>query len=100
MGYKTPPKEAQFKPGQSGNPNGRPNKIPAIDKLLSDIPESDYEKVIQALLKKAHKGDTRAIELLLDRAYGKAKQEIKVEGKTVLKGFQITPASGKGNSRK
>lgn len=26
IGYKKPPKHTQFKPGQSGNPNGRPKK--------------------------------------------------------------------------
>src|ERR1700758_809031 len=27
VGYKKPPKHTQFKPGQSGNPNGRPRKV-------------------------------------------------------------------------
>jgi hypothetical protein len=26
IGYKKPPRQTQFKPGQSGNPNGRPKK--------------------------------------------------------------------------
>lgn len=69
----------EWKPGQSGNPNGRPRKIPALDSLLSKIPESDFQKVIDALVAKAKKGDVRATEVLLDRSYGKAKQELKVE---------------------
>lgn len=69
----------EFKPGVSGNPNGRPKKIPAIDKLLSDKPESEYQSVIESLFNKAKRGDVRAIEVLLDRAYGKAKQELKLD---------------------
>lgn len=68
----------KFKKGETGNPNGRPKKIPTIDKLLSDVDESDYEAVMKALVKKAKAGDIRAIEVLYDRAYGKSKQEIKL----------------------
>lgn len=70
----------QFKPGQSGNPNGRPKKLPALDKLMADImgEEKDGKTAAQAILMalraKASKGDIKAAELLLDRAYGKAKQ--------------------------
>jgi hypothetical protein len=79
MAYAKPPKAAQFKPGQSGNPNGRPRKIPAIDKLLQDIAEDDYTEVIKALFKKAKKGDVRAAEVLFDRAYGKARQTVEID---------------------
>lgn len=99
MGYKTPPKDAQFKPGKSGNEKGRPRKIPDIDKLLSDIPDSDYEAVIKALFKKAKKGDVRASEVLFDRSWGKPKEKIEVTGG--IKSYRIVPAStrrGTGNS--
>ena len=33
-GYKKPPKEHQFKPGQSGNPKGRPKKITSLKEAL------------------------------------------------------------------
>ena len=67
-----------FKKGQSGNPNGRPRIIPELNKLLSEINEEDYQAVINKLVDKAKKGDTRAAEVLLDRAYGKSKDN---EGK-------------------
>ena len=31
IGYKKPPKHTQFKPGQSGNPKGRPQKPQTIE---------------------------------------------------------------------
>lgn len=71
-----------FKKGQSGNPNGRPKKLPELDKLLADVlgEEKDGmtagEAILKALRLKATKGDVRAAEVLLDRAYGKAKQSI------------------------
>lgn len=71
-----------FKKGQSGNPKGRPKKLPELDKLLADVlgEEKDGitagEAILRALRSKAAKGDVRAAEVLLDRAYGKAKQHI------------------------
>ena len=70
----------KFKKGQSGNPKGRPKKIPEIDKLLADVLGEEKngtiaaEAILKALLSKATKGDVRAAEVLLDRAYGKARQ--------------------------
>lgn len=82
VGKGKPPKDKQFKPGQSGNPHGRPKKIPAIDILLAEVlgegasGETGAKQILDALHKRAKKGDVRAAELLLDRAYGKARQPI------------------------
>jgi hypothetical protein len=71
-----------FKKGESGNPNGRPKKIPNLDELLADVlgEEKDgiaaAKAILMALRAKATKGDVRAAEVLLDRAYGKAKQSV------------------------
>ena len=70
----------KFKKGRTGNPNGRPRKLPELDKLLADVlgEEKDGitagEAILKALRAKASKGDVRAAEVLLDRAYGKPKQ--------------------------
>lgn len=91
-----------FKPGQSGNPNGRPKKLPQIDKLIANIlgetesGGSEAELILMALVKRAKKGDTRAAEIILERAYGKAKQPIEHSGE--IKGFTISAASAKRNS--
>ena len=70
----------KMKKGETLNPNGRPRKLPELDKLLADVlgEEKDGitagEAILKALRAKATKGDVRAAEVLLDRAYGKAKQ--------------------------
>lgn len=79
------PKGAKpFKKGKSGNPKGRPKKLPQLDELLADVlgEEKDgieaAKAILMALRAKATKGDVRAAEVLLDRAYGKSKQSIDV----------------------
>jgi len=73
-----------FKKGkdQRRNVNGRPKKLPAIDKLLAEVlggedeEESEAKEIIKAMLIEAKSGNTKAAEILLDRAYGKAKLNI------------------------
>jgi hypothetical protein len=74
-----------FPKGVSGNPKGRPKKLPQIDVLLADVLGEENSDgieaakiILMALRKKAAQGDVRAAELLLDRAYGKAKQQMDV----------------------
>ena len=63
------------------NRDGRP-KLPDISEALEKVlnEEKDGLKALDAVLKslrnKAIKGDVRAIQELLDRAYGKSKQHI------------------------
>jgi hypothetical protein len=72
----------KMKKGETLNPNGRPRKLPELDKLLADVlgEEKDGisagEVILKAIRAKAAKGDVRAAELLLDRAYGKPKQSL------------------------
>ena len=93
----------EFKKGQSGNPNGRPKKIPQLDVLLADVlgEEKDgktaAEAILMALRAKAARGDVRAAEVLLDRAYGKAKQDLNISGeiKTISETTVFKIKSGK-----
>lgn len=76
--------ETEFKKGQSGNPNGRPKKLPSLDLIMANVmgQEKDgitaAEAIIMKLREQAAKGDIKAAQLLLDRAYGKAKQNIDI----------------------
>jgi hypothetical protein len=75
----------KWKKGQSGNVAGRPKKLPELRELLANVlgdekdGKSAAEAILMALRAKATKGDVRAAELLLDRAYGKPKQDIDIE---------------------
>ena len=75
--------EPRWKKGETGNPNGRPRKLPELSVLLADVLGEQTkegltaaEDILRAMYARARKGDTRAAELLLDRAYGKPKQSI------------------------
>jgi len=93
VGYKKPPKYSQFKPGQSGNPNGRPK---GSKNLATDLREEMAEQVsvneagthkittkqramLKALVAKALKGDTRAIGLLMKYQLGLEEKLTEVE---------------------
>lgn len=87
MGNKRPNMSGlkKWQKGQSGNPKGRVKKIPELEKLLADILSEEKnglsaaEMIIKTLVIQAAKGNIRAAEVLLDRAYGKAKQDIKLD---------------------
>lgn len=79
VGFGKPPKHTRFKPGESGNPQGRPK---GTKNLATDLSEELAERIvvneggrqlkiskqramIKSLLAKALKGDTRAASVLL-----------------------------------
>jgi hypothetical protein len=79
MSNKNPPN--QFKPGQSGNPNGRPKSGSSWREIISQAVEritdegiSKKEAITEVLTQMALDGDLRAIEVLMDRMDGKPKQ--------------------------
>jgi hypothetical protein len=77
----------KFIKGQSGNPNGRTKDLPDLKILLANVlgdtkeGKSGAEAILMALRNKAIKGDVRAAELLLKRAYGEVPQNVDVDMK-------------------
>jgi hypothetical protein len=79
VGYGKPPKHAQFKPGQSGNPGGRPRKTSTFDddvktELRSSITVLEAGErrriakrraIVKQHVNRALNGDLRSTELLL-----------------------------------
>jgi hypothetical protein len=78
--------EPRWKKGESGNPAGRPKKIPELNKLLADVlgqeknGQTAAEKIIDKLRQEAEKGNIRAAELLLKYTYGAPVQRLEHTG--------------------
>jgi len=76
-----------FKPGfdKRRNLNGRPPDLPELKILLAEVLGDEKngrtaaKAILEALRAKASKGDVRAAEVLLDRAYGKTTQSVEVQ---------------------
>lgn len=80
----------EFKPGESGNPTGRPIGARSLSTILREMLDEEIEIIdgatktkkkfsdiiVRKLLKKANDGDIRAIQEIFDRMEGKAKQEL------------------------
>jgi hypothetical protein len=109
VGYCNPPKRTRFKPGQSGNPRGRPK---GTRNLKTDLAEELCERIViseggrthavskqrgmlKQLMAKALKGDVRAantilglVERLLDaRADADLSAAINAQDKAILADF-------------
>ncbi len=65
-----------FRPGQSGNPTGRPKALRAVEEAAREHTAAAME-TLAAIMNDAAQppaARVRAAELLLDRAWGKARQ--------------------------
>lgn len=77
-------REHAWKPGQSGNPGGRPKGSGVTDRLRKILAEGDNGKdvagaLVKAALKAAEKGDFRFWKEIVDRVDGPVKQRIEAE---------------------
>ena len=80
VGYGKPPRNTQFKKGQSGNPRGRPSRSKNLATLVSVALNEPVivvenggrrkitkrEAIIKQLVNRSTKADWRAIKILLD----------------------------------
>lgn len=91
---------ANLKPQKAGepghNPNGRPKKLPELEKLLIDNMTEEQnglmavDAIIKRLRAKAVQGDFKSAEYLLNRMYGKVKDELKVESDNITFYAELT----------
>lgn len=77
-GYKNPPKDKGFKPGQSGNPKGKPPDAKKLVQIMrATVGEAGFEELITRIQKNAKtKGAVgqRAAEYLVNQLAGMPKQ--------------------------
>ncbi len=79
VGYRRPPIGARFRPGQSGNPRGRPKGMPNLGTVIAAtlkekvvvVTENDRQRritklevAVKQLVNRAAKGEARATQLL------------------------------------
>jgi Family of unknown function (DUF5681) len=78
------PNSKPFQKGQSGNPNGRPKKLPGLDEILANVLGDEKngvtaaEAILMSLRAQAMKGNVHAAKVLLERAYGGVKQDLNI----------------------
>jgi len=85
VGKGLPPVATRFKPGQSGNPKGRPKSITLSEAYRRELAKVDpndsegrsfAEVLAEQMIVKARGGDVSALRELGDRTEGKARQSI------------------------
>jgi len=62
-----------WKPGQSGNPRGRPKN--SVTTLLRETPIEDRRAIATKLVELAKNGDLKAIDMFVDRTDGKIRDD-------------------------
>lgn len=79
-------KTGRFVAGRSGNPNGRPKKLPITDAIREELEKRGKSNVrndiaiARQLVKMAVAGDLDAIREIADRAEGKSRQRSEISG--------------------
>ena len=90
-----------FKPGQSGNPAGRPpgsiSLVSALKKHLKENPD-EVKQIVLATIRDAKEGDAQARKLVWDRIDGPVAQQINVSQLTDDQLLAVLAAAGTGES--
>ena len=71
------PTSGKFLPGNKANPGGRPKSELSITALIDQaVTADDWKFIFSTLLRNARRGNLKAIDMLLDRRFGKATQPL------------------------
>lgn len=75
VGYGRPPKSSQFKPGQSGNPSGRPKKKAAttLQAAVSQLMQETVSVKINGRVRKMTRAEVLAAKVFADATAGDGK---------------------------
>ena len=86
---------ALWKPGQSGNPGGRPAILKNVQELARQHTPEAVNNLAQIMNDKRQNGTARvaAAKELLDRAWGKAPATLDIQGKLTLE-MLVNAAAG------
>ncbi len=77
----------KWKPGQSGNPNGRPKRTveeAALEKFRQRFNNGSFGDVLDALERQVIRGNIRAIELVFEYLLGKPTQRHEIDAIVAL----------------
>lgn len=69
-----------FKPGQSGNPGGRPKSDSEFLKLVREAAPNALKRMQEIASDKKHFDNFNAVKWILERAHGKPSQSLEVSG--------------------
>ena len=86
VGYKKPPVEHQFKPGNNANPGGRPkgsvSLTTTLRRLLAEIPKGQRKSwaqgFVEKTLKDAMAGDAAARKIIWEYMEGAPKHDVTI----------------------
>jgi hypothetical protein len=89
--------DGRFKPGQSGNPKGRPVGCRNNASILLDqLAESKAEEILNVVIGQAQGGDSRAAEILLARIWPIRKgRKVSIQLPEITSAADISAAFGK-----
>lgn len=88
-----PSKDALWKPGQSGNPGGRPKEEKEVLALARERSKEAIERLVLIMQGPNDKLAMMAAQAILDRAFGKPRQQMELtgeDGAPVLQGITVS----------
>jgi hypothetical protein len=84
-----------FKPGQSGNPSGRPkHQQKYLKSLVRLVKHDDWQCIVLKAIEQARRGDKSARQFLADYCLGKPAQQIDIgeDNKVVIEVVHVKDA--------